>query len=32
MESPRLFGPAGEWIEIEKRLDGRELMFFALSD
>jgi len=32
MESPRLFGPAGERIEIEKRLDGRELVFFALSD
>ncbi len=32
MESPRLFGAAGERIEIEKRLDGRELMFFALSD
>lgn len=32
MESPKLFGPAGERIEIEKRLEGRELMFFALSD
>jgi phosphoribosylamine--glycine ligase len=32
MESPRLFGAAGERIEIEKRLEGRELMFFALSD
>ena len=32
MVSPRLFGSAGERIEIEERLDGRELMFFALSD
>ncbi len=32
MESPRIFGAAGERIEIEERLDGRELMFFALSD
>ncbi len=32
MKSPRLFGPAGERIEIEERLEGRELMFFALSD
>ncbi len=32
MISPKLFGQAGERIEIEKRLDGRELMFFALSD
>lgn len=32
MESPRLFGAAGDRIEIEKRLEGRELMFFALSD
>ncbi|OPY48725.1 MAG: phosphoribosylamine--glycine ligase [Methanosaeta sp. PtaU1.Bin060] len=32
MVSPRLFGRAGERIEIEKRLQGRELMFFALSD
>jgi phosphoribosylamine--glycine ligase len=32
MESPKLFGPAGERIEIEERLEGRELMFFALSD
>lgn len=32
MTSPRLFGPAGERIEIEERLQGRELMFFALSD
>ena len=32
MVSPKLFGPAGERIEIEERLKGRELMFFALSD
>ncbi len=32
MVSPRLFGPAGNRIEIEERLEGRELMFFALSD
>ncbi|HPA98329.1 MAG TPA: phosphoribosylamine--glycine ligase [Methanothrix sp.] len=32
MESPKLFGPAGERIEIENKLEGRELMFFALSD
>ncbi|MCK9440024.1 MAG: phosphoribosylamine--glycine ligase [Methanothrix sp.] len=32
MVSPKLFGQAGERIEIEKRLEGRELMFFALSD
>ena len=32
MVSPKLFGKAGERIEIEKRLEGRELMFFALSD
>ena len=32
MVSPRLFGPAGNKIEIEERLEGRELMFFALSD
>ena len=32
MESPKLFGAAGDRIEIEKRLEGRELMFFALSD
>lgn len=32
MVSPKLFGPAGERIEIEERLQGRELMFFALSD
>ncbi len=32
MVSPKLFGSAGERIEIEERLEGRELMFFALSD
>ncbi|HNX09928.1 MAG TPA: phosphoribosylamine--glycine ligase [Methanothrix sp.] len=32
MVEPRLFGRAGDRIEIERRLDGRELMFFALSD
>lgn len=32
MICPKLFGQAGERIEIEKRLEGRELMFFALSD
>jgi len=32
MESPKLFGAAGERIEIEDKLEGRELMFFALSD
>jgi phosphoribosylamine--glycine ligase len=32
MVEPRLFGPAGDRVEIEERLVGRELMFFALSD
>jgi phosphoribosylamine--glycine ligase len=32
MVAPRLFGDAGNRIEIEERLRGRELMFFALSD
>jgi len=32
MENPRLFGAAGERIEVEDRLEGKELMFFALSD
>lgn len=32
MVNPKLFGRAGERIEIEQKLDGRELMFFALSD
>lgn len=32
MVEPRLFGPAGDRVVIEERLEGRELMFFALSD
>ena len=32
MVSPRLFGEPASRIEIEERLEGRELMFFALSD
>jgi phosphoribosylamine--glycine ligase len=32
MISPRLFGDAGNRVDIEERLEGRELMFFALSD
>ena len=32
MVRPKLFGQAGDRIEIEKRLEGRELMFFSLSD
>lgn len=32
MISPRLFGDAGSKVDIEERLEGRELMFFALSD
>ena len=32
MVNPKLFGLAGERIEIEERLKGHELMFFALSD
>ncbi|RQW79416.1 MAG: phosphoribosylamine--glycine ligase [Methanothrix sp.] len=32
MVEPRLFGAAGKRIEIEEKLEGRELMFFALSD
>lgn len=32
MVSPKLFGDAGNRIEIEQKLRGRELMFFALSD
>ena len=32
MVEPRIFGAAGSRIEIEERLAGRELMFFALSD
>ncbi|HWQ18325.1 MAG TPA: phosphoribosylamine--glycine ligase [Methanotrichaceae archaeon] len=32
MVSPRLFGDAGNRVDIEQRLSGRELMFFAMSD
>lgn len=32
MEGPKIFGGAGDRIEIEERLEGRELMFFCLSD
>ena len=32
MVAPRPFGLAGDRIEIEERMAGRELMFFALSD
>lgn len=32
MVSPRLFGDAGNRVDIEQRLPGRELMFFAISD
>ena len=32
MVDPRLFGSAGDQIEVEERLKGRELMFFAISD
>jgi phosphoribosylamine--glycine ligase len=32
MVNPRLFGDAGNRIDIEERLDGRELMFFAITD
>jgi phosphoribosylamine--glycine ligase len=32
MTAPRIFGDAGNRIEIEEQLHGRELMFFALSD
>ena len=32
MVSPRLFGDAGNRIEVEERLIGRELMFFAITD
>jgi phosphoribosylamine--glycine ligase len=32
MVDPKLFGSAGDKIEIEERLQGRELMFFAVSD
>ena len=32
MVSPKLFGDAGNRVDIEKRLHGRELMFFAITD
>ncbi len=32
MVNPRLFGDAGNRIEIEEKLDGKELMFFAITD
>ena len=32
MVNPRLFGDAGNRIDIEERLEGRELMFFAITD
>jgi phosphoribosylamine---glycine ligase len=32
MVNPRLFGDAGGRIEVEERLDGKELMFFAITD
>lgn len=32
MVEPRLFGDAGRRIDIEERLIGRELMFFAVTD
>lgn len=32
MLEPKIFGAAGDRIEIETKLEGRELMFFALSD
>jgi phosphoribosylamine--glycine ligase len=32
MVDPKLFGSAGDKIEVEDRLQGRELMFFAISD
>lgn len=32
MVSPRLFGDAGNRIDVEERLIGRELMFFAITD
>ncbi|MCX8207229.1 MAG: phosphoribosylamine--glycine ligase [Methanothrix sp.] len=32
MVYPRIFGDAGNRIEIESRLNGRELMFFAIAD
>ncbi|MGB3945202.1 MAG: phosphoribosylamine--glycine ligase [Methanothrix sp.] len=32
MVEPRLFGDAGRRIVLEERLDGKELMFFAVTD
>lgn len=32
MLSPKIFGSAGERLDIERRLLGRELMFFAVAD
>ncbi|HOI69366.1 MAG: phosphoribosylamine--glycine ligase [Methanosaeta sp. PtaB.Bin087] len=32
MVEPRLFGEAGRRVEIEERLEGKELMFFAVTD
>ncbi|NYT02260.1 MAG: phosphoribosylamine--glycine ligase [Methanosarcinales archaeon] len=32
MVSPRIFGSAGDRIDVETRLHGRELMFFAVTD
>jgi phosphoribosylamine--glycine ligase len=32
MVHPKIFGLAGERVEIERRLHGRELMFFAITD
>jgi phosphoribosylamine--glycine ligase len=32
MQNPRLFGSAGDKVVIERRLNGRELMFFAVTD
>ncbi|OPX79010.1 MAG: phosphoribosylamine--glycine ligase [Methanosaeta sp. PtaB.Bin039] len=32
MVSPRIFGQAGSRVDVEERLHGQELMFFALTD
>lgn len=32
MVNPRIFGDAGKRIDIEEKLEGRELMFFAIAD
>jgi len=32
MVNPRIFGSAGDRIDVETRLHGRELMFFAVTD